>query len=330
MTENNQQATSVAARPEKAVVVDTGQFSNLMDTARFEHIQRVGTMYANSNMVPDHFKGKQADCVIAVEMALRLGLHPFSLMQSIYVVHGKPGMEAKLVIALINASGLFVGPLQFKLEGEGMKRQCTAYAIDKASGQMCEAVCTMEMAKAEGWIDKSGSKWKTIPDMMLQYRSGSFFGRLYAPQVLFGMQTKEELDDIEIKDVTPERETARPRSTLKDKLGATKQPVQEAEVVAEGVHATESEHAAVTAAMVRVVNAAAVEASPAVADAPKAVAAPSTPPPVPFKDLLSYAKKAKSKDQGDVVLDSLNSDGYTEAEKDEIRTILNSKAYHNE
>lgn len=318
MPNDTQQQTAVTAPREKAIVVDTGQFSNLMDTARFEHIQRVGTMYANSNMVPDHFKGKQADCVIAVEMALRLGLHPFSLMQSIYVVHGKPGMEAKMVIALINSSGIFVGPLQYKLEGEGAKRQCTAFAVDKSSGQMCEAVCSMEMAKAEGWIDKAGSKWKTLPDMMLQYRAASFFGRLYAPQVLFGMQTKEELDDFNEKDVTPAAEVPVAR-TLKEKLG-----VQDAELV--------TTHAETGGQAVGTLDSTPRATSQPSQEAPSAAPAASgaLSPAIPFADLLGHAKRAKNKDQGDVVLDALNSPGYTAEEVQQIKDILNSKAYHTE
>jgi hypothetical protein len=52
------------------------------------------------------------------------------------------------------------------------------------------------MAKAEGWLDKAGSKWKTMPELMLKYRAAAFFGRLYAPEVLMGMQTSEEVIDI--------------------------------------------------------------------------------------------------------------------------------------
>ena len=52
------------------------------------------------------------------------------------------------------------------------------------------------MAKAEGWLTKTGSKWQTMPELMLKYRAAAFFGRLYAPEVLMGMQTAEEVIDI--------------------------------------------------------------------------------------------------------------------------------------
>ena len=61
------------------------------------------------------------------------------------------------------------------------------------------------MAKKEGWYSKNGSKWQTMEDLMLRYRAATFFGRLYTPDLLMGMQTKEELDDvIDVKIDEPE------------------------------------------------------------------------------------------------------------------------------
>ena len=54
----------------------------------------------------------------------------------------------------------------------------------------------MEMAKAEGWIDKAGSKWKTMPELMRRYRAASFFTKQFAPEVSMGLQTIEEIIDI--------------------------------------------------------------------------------------------------------------------------------------
>jgi hypothetical protein len=60
------------------------------------------------------------------------------------------------------------------------------------------------MAKAEGWSTKSGSKWLTMPELMLRYRSAAFFARIYAPDITLGMQTAEEVYDAEpIRNVTP-------------------------------------------------------------------------------------------------------------------------------
>lgn len=300
----NTTSTSVTPRVEKAIVHDTSRFQNLMDSARFEHIQRVGTMYANSNLVPDHFKGKQADCVIAVEMALRLDVHPFTLMQAMYVVHGKPGIEAKLAIALINQSGLFQGPLQFKLDGTGMGRKCIAFQAHAKTGQVCEAECTMEMAKAEGWYDKAGSKWKTIPDMMLRYRSASFFGRLYCPEVLFGMQTREELEEI---DVTPAAEASEKpaKASFRQKAGV----VVDADPVPPHTPGP-------------VDDGTAREASTPEPTTKKRAAPKAKEPPVPFENVLEMAKRAANADQADVVADLIRDDSYTVEQQQEVAGVL--------
>jgi hypothetical protein len=59
------------------------------------------------------------------------------------------------------------------------------------------------MAKAEGWSTKNGSKWITMPELMLRYRAAAFFARLYAPDITLGMMTAEEVHDVAERDVTP-------------------------------------------------------------------------------------------------------------------------------
>lgn len=58
-----------------------------------------------------------------------------------------------------------------------------------------------EIAVMEGWWHRGGSKWQTMPELMLTYRAGAFFGRIHAPDVLMGMHTEDEMRDI--IDVTP-------------------------------------------------------------------------------------------------------------------------------
>lgn len=184
--------------PEKLLVLseDSSDFACYLDTKKFNQLYRVANMFASSQLVPDHYRKKPADCFIALQMAMRMRCEPVAFMQGTYVVHGKPGMEAKLAIALINSRGPFEGPVQWKLEGSGDNRKCTAYAKHKLTGQVCQAVVSMDMAKKEGWVGKTGSKWKTMPDIMLQYRSATFLGRLHCPEVLYGMQTVEEIKDV--------------------------------------------------------------------------------------------------------------------------------------
>ena len=63
------------------------------------------------------------------------------------------------------------------------------------------------MVKAEGWYDKSGSKWKTMPDQMFRYRAAAFFARAFCPDVLMGLQTVEETRDVRGYDDEPKKTT---------------------------------------------------------------------------------------------------------------------------
>jgi len=158
----------------------------------FEHAQRVAALFKNSSMVPDTFKDI-GNCVIALNYAQRVNADPFMVMQNMYVVHGKPGLESKFGIAVFNASGKW-SPLKFRYNDA--RTSCTAYSTDLRSKETVDGVTvTLEMAKAEGWSSKSGSKWKTMPELMLMYRAAMFFIRAYAPETLLGMQSREEIYD---------------------------------------------------------------------------------------------------------------------------------------
>lgn len=172
----------------------------------FELLQRQAKLLASSELVPKEFQGKLANCVIALEMANRIGASPMAVLQNLYIVHGKPSWSSQFIIAALNSTGEF-SPLRFTITGEGEKMTCVAWAIEKETGERLESPpVSIEMAKKEGWLTKSGSKWQTMPQLMLRYRAATFFGRLYAPQILMGMRTEEEARDI--IDVTPEASSA--------------------------------------------------------------------------------------------------------------------------
>jgi hypothetical protein len=170
--------------------------SLMLDPPAFEHMQRVASLYAHSDMVPAQFQGNVANCAIALELAYRLGVSVYMLMQSSYIVAGRPGLEAKLAIALCNQRGPFRGPIQYEYERDdaGAVLACTAFATHK-NGVRAEATITAQMVKAEGWADKRGSKWLSIPEQMYAYRSAVFLIRRVCPEVIMGMHTVDELED---------------------------------------------------------------------------------------------------------------------------------------
>jgi hypothetical protein len=162
----------------------------------FALAQREATALANSSLVPKEFSGNVANCLIAMNLARRTGFDPLMTMQNLDVIHGRPSFRATFLIACVNACGRFT-PLKYRLTGEGDDRTCVAYACDRETGEEIEGPpVTIGMAKAEGWVAKNGSKWKTMPELMLRYRAAAFFARTIAPDVALGMMTSDELEDM--------------------------------------------------------------------------------------------------------------------------------------
>lgn len=183
------------------------------ETQVFELVQRQAKLLATSTLVPKEFQGNMANCAIGLNIAKRLGADPFMVLQNIDVIHGRPSFRATFLIAMVNASGRF-SPLQFKMEGEGQTRSCIAFATTKDDGKRVEGPeITMAMAKAEGWSTKAGSKWLTMPELMLRYRAAAFFARIYAPDITLGMQTSEESADAPAE---PRRASGRVVETPKE------------------------------------------------------------------------------------------------------------------
>src|SRR3990167_7625834 len=160
----------------------------------FSEAERAALLYSQSSLIPVQFRGKPNDCLIIIQLANRQNVDPFMLMQYAYIVQGRIGLEGKYAIALMNARRPFRGGVHYDYEGLGDTRSCVAWAVHAESGERCSVRIGMDMAKREGWL--RNPKWTTMRDQMLAYRAGAFLARLFCPEVLMGMQTKEELEDI--------------------------------------------------------------------------------------------------------------------------------------
>ena len=191
--------------------------------------------YGNQEGQPTKNPNAISNCVLALNMSQRLGADPLMIMQNLYIVEGRPGWSSQFITAAINACGKF-SPLRFEIEDLGEKNfewsekvweqnpqngrnfrkdvsknarlrnmKCVAWAIEKATGERISSPpVSIEMAVLEGWYGKDGSKWKTMPEVMLRYRAASFFGKLYAPELLMGIQTAEEIHDtIDLSEMSP-------------------------------------------------------------------------------------------------------------------------------
>ncbi len=163
----------------------------------FENTCRMAKALASSTIVPKEYQNNIGNCLIALDVSTRVGLSPIMVMQNLYVVNGRPAWGSQSISALINTSGKYSKPIQYKLEGSGENLSCYAYTEDWQGNVLEGPKITMKMANDEGWVSKSGSKWKTMPEVMIRYRAVSFFGRLHCSELLLGIYTADEAVEME-------------------------------------------------------------------------------------------------------------------------------------
>lgn len=221
---------------------------------QFEVMQRMAKMYTESTIVPETYKGNTGNCVIALDMAMRMNANPLMIMQNLYVVKGNPSWSSKFLIATINMSGKYsslryrkrvlgkVGKVKYndtvwdnasrkntivvkEFDGSDVDNiECVAYATELSTGETLESdPITIETAIKEGWYTKSGSKWVTMPSLMLTYRAAAFWQRMYCPEISMGFLTKEEADDVqdaEYEEIKPKDKLAE----LAEKAAGVEEP----------------------------------------------------------------------------------------------------------
>lgn len=267
---NKMEEKMMSATPEiQKIQQQTGIVSfNFFDKEQFDTMQRVCKMFANSELVPDMYKvtdknpieKAMANCMIAIEVAQRIGASPLMIMQNMIIIYGRPSWSSKFLIATVNTCGRF-NPLQYKITNLGRlgkveyttyekkwvagtngskgyykneakveifdgtlvdNLECIAKTTAKGSNDILESSpIDVRLAIKEGWYTKAGSKWQTMTKQMLMYRAASFWTNAYAPELSMGMKTEEELRDI--IDVEYEEVTDRVERTKSE--NANKEPI---------------------------------------------------------------------------------------------------------
>ena len=209
--EKKQEVTTAESKQEvrEPVNMQTDYSLGIFGTSNnFKMAWQMAQALAKSTVVPQAFQGNPSNCLIAIETSNRFGMSPFMVMQNLYIISGKPSWSSKFLIAMINGSKKFDTELQFD-EGkdkDGKPYSCLAWAMK--NGRRVEGMTVdMEMARNEGWLGKNGSKWKTMPQLMLRYRAASFFANLNCPELSLGFYTQEEHEDNVIYDNTVDVKT---------------------------------------------------------------------------------------------------------------------------
>ena len=184
---------------ESTAITTTPKQSVYSSIQAFESAQRMAKSLAESDIVPPLYRGKLGNCIVALEIANRMGMSTVQVMQNLNIIHGQPSWKSQFIIGLIKGCGRFEG-FDYKETADS----CQCFALEKASGKQVTGIkITMDMAKREGWT--KNSKWSTMPQTMLRWRAASSFGRFHIPDLILGIQSVEENEVIDAEvTVAPE------------------------------------------------------------------------------------------------------------------------------
>jgi len=162
---------------------------------------RLATCIAKSGLAPKGIQTPEA-ILTAMQLGFELGLPPMAALQNIAVINGRPGLFGDAALALVRGSGLLEAYAETEIETEaagdawGMRASCTR----KDFGEASETFTVADAKRAKLW-GKQGP-WTEYPRRMLKWRARGFLLRDFFGDVLKGMRTVEEMQDIP--------ETARP------------------------------------------------------------------------------------------------------------------------
>lgn len=196
-TERTEQTTEVVEQKQTTSLETDFSKGVFASSNNFKMAWQMAQALASSSIVPQNFQKNPSNCLIAIEQANRLNMSPFLVMQNLYVIQGRPSWSSQWIIAAVNNSGKFDIELQFeeKKDKDGKPFSCQCWTMQ--GGRRIEGITIdMDLARAEGWTSKNGSKWRTMPQVMLRYRAASFFARMNCPEVILGLYSREEAEEI--------------------------------------------------------------------------------------------------------------------------------------
>lgn len=214
------QPTSLALAPSGA-----SAFSLLMEPSSLQTLDSVAAMMASGKVtVPQHLRGSKGDCFAIVLQSMQWQMNPFLVAQKTFLVNGVLGYEAQLVAAVINNSGVIVDRFNFEWFGDWTKiigkfKEITSTKkVDEATGLPKKYIVpAWNLADEAGlgvkvWATLRGEKtprvlellmvqartrnstlWTEDPKQQLAYLAQKRWARLYAPDVILGVYTPDEL-----------------------------------------------------------------------------------------------------------------------------------------
>lgn len=228
--------------------------SMLVDMATIDSITRVADIMASGRAtIPQHLRGNTGDCFAVTMQAMQWEMNPFAVAQKTHISQGGAlGYEAQLVNAVVIARAPIttrpdfeflgnwdkvLGKVEERKSDKGGKYYVATYnkADEEGLGVICRATIIGETQPREVKVMMSqcyprfSTQWATDPQQQITYVAIRKWARRFAPDVLLGVYTPDELDGFEpppverdmgkVEDVRKEEAaTASRASRVKDKL----------------------------------------------------------------------------------------------------------------
>lgn len=180
--------------------------------ANFKEAMDIAEIMSRSQLIPKNFQGRPNDVVVAMMWSHTLGIPTVQGLQYIAVINGKPSMYGDGLLAVAMASGQMADFKETFVGGDsddGLTAICTV----KRKGLESPIIGQFSVADAKraGLWGKIGP-WKQYPKRMLKMRARAFALRDAFPDILSGMGSGEEQEDIingthtEVSDQPPAEE----------------------------------------------------------------------------------------------------------------------------
>lgn len=187
--------------------------SVMMDDAALNRVSHLAEIMASSKAtIPVHLRS-HGDCFAVCLQSMQWGMNPFAVAQKTFLVNGTLGYEAQLVAAVINNSGLVTGRFKFHWDGpwenvigkykEIQSKRVLASTSEDEEGCYVEVSATLkgetEPTSLKLYLTQARTRnstlWADDPKQQLAYLAQKRWARLYAPDVLLGVYTPDELSD---------------------------------------------------------------------------------------------------------------------------------------
>ena len=183
MEKYNEQALAGVDAPQMPTV-QAGALDNLQQqVAAMDAASRLAGALCSTAMVPKQYQGKPDDGAAAILYGAELGMNPIQSLQNVMVINGKPGVEARTMVALLKTKGYRV---------ETVESSDTSVTVRGTAPNGHEETSTWTIDRAAQAGYTSNALYKKIPAQMLWAKAATEVCRKIAPDVLLGIAYSTE------------------------------------------------------------------------------------------------------------------------------------------